>query len=150
MEIKIIKKINTKMKSNQMNIILEYPNSSQEINEFLDYLKHYTSEIIVKKEKQFVKILYEDIILFYSKEKENYCRTKDNEYKVKSKLYELEKFNQNFMRVSKKCIVNVNHIECFDIKGAGRIIVRLDNGDEVKVSRRKIRDVIEYLDDRRI
>ena len=96
------------------------------------------------------KINIKDIILFYSDKKNNYCRTKDGEYKVKNKLYELEKQSYNFVRISKSCIVNIEHVKSFDVKQTGTIIVKLDDNTTEIVSRRKIKDVMNYLEERSI
>ena len=57
---------------------------------------------------------YNDIMLFYSENRNNYCKTSNNEiYQIKSKLYELENL-KDFIRISKKCIVNINFIKCFN------------------------------------
>ena len=54
------------------------------------------------------------------------------------------------MRISKSCIVNIKHIKCFDLSHTGRILIRFDDNTEEIVSRRKARDVLFYLDERRI
>ncbi|MGB4985411.1 MAG: LytTR family DNA-binding domain-containing protein [Erysipelotrichaceae bacterium] len=52
-----------------------------------------------------------DIIFFQSEGKNNYVHTITNYYLVKEKLYELEKIlPDNFIRVSKSGIVNINKI----------------------------------------
>ncbi len=88
--------------------------------------------------------------MFYSDKKFNYCKTKNEYYKIRSKLYELEKANKNFIRISKSCIVNMKHIEKFDISETGKIVVKLDDCTEQVVSRRKTGNIMKYLDDRRI
>ena len=62
----------------------------------------------------------------------------------------MEKLDKDFIRVSKKYVVNFNHAECFDMGRIGKIVIELDNREFVTVSRRRIRDVIEYLDERSI
>lgn len=150
MKIKIISRFNANIENNEMKIIVEYSENNKRVKDLLEYIKAYKEEIIVKDDNKLLKIPYKDIIIFFSKDKENYCKTKNKEYKIKSKLYELEKINRDFIRVSKKCIVNINHVERFDIGEIGKIIIKLDNGDIATVSRRKIRDVMDYLDERSI
>jgi DNA-binding LytR/AlgR family response regulator len=88
--------------------------------------------------------------MFYSDKKYNYCKIKDKSYKVKSKLYELEEINTDFIRISKNCIINITHVEKFDIAETGKIVVILDDLTEAIVSRRKTPNIMKYLDDRRI
>ena len=54
------------------------------------------------------------------------------------------------MRISKSCIVNISHIQCFDLSQTGKIIIKFDDNTDERVSRRKARDVLFYLDERRI
>ncbi len=149
MNINIKEIINKDVKKDQIHIIIEHPNNT-DIKDILNYLNNFKNEIIVRKDNQLLKISYNDIISFYSQGKENYCKTKDHEYVVKSKLYELETLNDDFMRISKRCIINIRHIQCFDIGKTGKIIIKLDNNDYEIVSRRKIKYVMDYLDKRRI
>ena len=88
--------------------------------------------------------------MFYSNKKNNYCKTKNGTYRIKSKLYELEKINSNFMRISKSTIVNIKHIEKFDLREIGKIVIKLDNSIEVLVSRRRVNSIMKFLEDRRI
>ena len=52
------------------------------------------------------------------------------------------------MRKSKNCIVNIEHIKNFDISKTGSIIINLDDNTFKIVSKRKIKDVIYFLDER--
>ena len=55
--------------------------------------------------------------------------------------------SKNFIRISKNCIVNIEHIKNFDISKTGSIINLDDNTFKI-VSKRKIKDVIYFLDER--
>ena len=140
--------------NDEINVTIEFSNQNNEIKEFIKYINDYeinsNKKIIVSKDYELLEIKFEDIILFYSDKKNNYCRTKNGEYKIKSKLYEIEKMNINLIRISKSCIVNVNHVENFYVGETGKIIVRLDDNTEEIVSRRKLRDVKNYLNERSI
>lgn len=149
MEIKVLHK-NAVIKNDTINVILEYDKKTEDISHLIDYIKAYKGTVIVKNNNEFIKIHYSDIRYFYCKDKEIYCKTKDKEYKIKSRLYELEKLNKDFIRVSKKYIVNFNYAKHFDLSRIGTILIRLDNDDVITVSRRKIRDVLEYLEERSI
>ena len=97
-----------------------------------------------------IEINYDDVICFFSDKKYNYCKTKEKTYKIKSKLYEVEKMDPNFIRISKGCIANSKHIKSFDISETGRIVVIFDDGSKDYVSRRKIKSIMEFLDERSI
>ena len=73
--------------------------------------------------------------------------TKDGEFKIKNTLNELEKI-EDFLRISRSSIVNIKHIESFDIGETGKLIVKLDNGTEEIVSRRKVKEIMNYIRER--
>ena len=58
--------------------------------------------------------------------------------------------DNNFIRISKSCIVNIKHIDKFDISEVGRIIVKLDDSTEEVVSRRRTRQIMKILEERMI
>ncbi len=91
-----------------------------------------------------------DIVKFYSENQYTYCVYHDQIYKVKKKLYELEELlrKENFIRISKSCIINIRQVECFDMKNIGSIIVKFKNKDVEYVSKRKISEVIKFLKER--
>lgn len=149
MNINIKQKLNNNLNNEQVNIYIEY-SSDIDIENMIDYINKYNKQVVVKQDNELFKINIKDIILFYSDKKNNYCRTKDGEYKVKNKLYELEKRSYNFVRISKSCIVNIEHVKSFDVKQTGTIIVKLDDNTTEIVSRRKIKDVMNYLEERSI
>ena len=95
-----------------------------------------------------IQINTEEIIYFYSDGNYNFCKTKEKEYRIKSKLYEIEKKSNDFLRISKSCIVNIKQVKSFDIGENRNIIVRFFDNSKQYVSRRKIKEVMNYLDER--
>lgn len=154
MKINLSSKINKYINNDEINVIIEFSNQNDEIEKIIKYINDYklnsNRKIILNKNYELLEIEFSDIILFYSDKKNNYCKTKDGEYKIKSKLYEIEKMDINLIRISKSCIINVNHVENFYVGETGKITVRLDDKSEKTVSRRKLRDVMNYLDERSI
>ena len=148
-------KINEELKKNEIVVEIQYSSKNKYFQHFVDYIKNYELDyrnkvIVLSDNYEFVEVEYKDIIMFYSDKKYNYCKLKDRSYRVKSKLYELEEINADFIRISKNCIVNIKHVEMFDISKTGKIVVRLDDFTEQVVSRRKTKDIMKYLEDRRI
>ena len=148
-------KINEELEKNEILVEIQYSSKNKYFQHFVDYIKNYELDyrnkvIVLSDNYELVEVEYKDIIMFYSDKKYNYCKLKDRSYRVKSKLYELEEINADFIRISKNCIVNIKHVEMFDISKTGKIVVRLDDFTEQVVSRRKTKDIMKYLEDRRI
>lgn len=152
-------KINLKKDENlnkdDFYIEIKYSNETQKLQDLVNYISDYNFDyrnkvIVLDDDYTLIEITLENIIMFYSNKRYNYCKTKNKNYRVKSKLYELEKINVNFIRISKNCIVNIKHVEKFDIGETGKIIVKLDDNTEEIVSRRRTQTIMKYLEDRRI
>ena len=146
---------NQKLKKDEIFMELQYSNENQGVKEFVEYINNYEFDyknkvMVINDGYSYLEIYYKDIIMFYSDKKNNYCKTNRGQYKIKSKLYEIEKMDKDLIRISKSCIVNINHVEKFDLSETGKIIIKLDDLTEETVSRRKTRDIMKYLDDRRI
>ena len=144
-------KINEELEKNEIVVEIQYSSKNKYFQHFVDYIKNYELDyrnkvIVLSDNYELVEVEYKDIIMFYSDKKYNYCKLKDRSYRVKSKLYELEEINADFIRISKNCIVNIKHVEMFDISKTGKIVVRLDDFTEQVVSRRKTKDIMKYLE----
>lgn len=154
MNVKLIRKVNQYLADNEINVTIEYSKEPAEMDKLIQYINNYKPDylrkIVVSKDYELLEIDTKDIIVFYSNNKNNFCKTKDNEYKIKSKLYEIEKMDLNFVRISKNCVVNLLHIESFNIGKIGKIVIKLDNNTEEIVSRRKVKDVMNYLNERSV
>ena len=105
---------------------------------------------VKKKDYDEIIINKEDIIYYFSDKKNNYCKTKDDTYKIKGKLYEIEKQDSECLRISKSCIINIHKIKKFDMSISGKILIVMENGAKLEVSRRKVADIKEFLDERSI
>lgn len=152
MKLNVTKSTKNNLSANMVNVNLEYNDKAQGIENLIEHIKKYNNVVLVKKDDKSMieEILCDDIILFFSKNGINYCKTIANIYTIKGKLYEVENLSINYIRISKNCIVNIQHIKNFDISETGKIKVNLDNGDFEFVSRRRKRDVIEFFDERMI
>ena len=155
MKINIIEKIDKKIKEDEIVIEIHSSDRKQDLNEFIKYLndyelKHNNSVVVMNEDYTLLEIKYKDIIVIYSDKKYNYCRTKDGTYRIKSKLYEIEKMDESLVRISKSCIINIKHINKFDISEVGKIVINLDDGSKEIVSRRKTKPIMKYLKERMI
>ena len=144
MEIFINDLENKKLNAEKIKVTIEHM-PGKDIKNFIEYVKEYEKQtIIVKQDNELVQIDLQNIILFYS------YKTKDAEYRVKNTLYDIQFKNPNFIRISRSYIINIKHLESFDIGQTGIIIAKLTNGIKVKVSRRKAREIMNYIENRSI
>lgn len=96
MKINLIEKINEKLEKDEVNIELQYSSNTETLQHFIKHInnyefKHDNKVFVLNDNYTLLEIKLEDIIIFYSDKKYNYCKVKDKSYRIKSKLYELEK-----------------------------------------------------------
>ena len=108
------------------------------------------NQIIAIQNNDIFIVNISDIIVFFSEEKNNYCKTKDGIFKIKEKLYYLEEIlpSKDFIRISNSAIININQVKCFNTSIIGKIIVKFKDGSEESVSRRKTSEIMKFLKDR--
>lgn len=126
-----------------IEIIINTSNYTKEVEKITETLSKISNEIdvvIARKENEISVINVNDIIMFYSNEQSNYCKTETGDYIIKYKLYELEDLlpKKQFIRISNSTIINIQFVECFDVSTIGNIIVKLKNGITEYASKRRI------------
>jgi len=151
MNIHINKSKNKGLNNDELNIKIEYPENFNEIDNIIEYIEAFDKrKMTVYDGYNIVQIDTEDIMYFYSEGNYNFCKINNKEYRVKNKLYEIDKMSNDFIRISKGCIINIKQVKSFDIGENRNIIVRFNDDSEQYVSRRKIKEVMNFLDERMI
>lgn len=146
-------KTNISNKFKEIMIAIEAPKLTKEVQNIIDYasdLSPLPNQIVANKNNEIYFIELKDIICFFSKDKYIYIRTKNDEYRVKYKLYEIEEKldKRNFIRISKSCIINMEQAECFDTSILGTIKVKLKDNTKEIVSKRNVSNVMKILNER--
>lgn len=149
-------KVRTNISSEYQNIevCINAPAINQDVqmleNKLLSISSKSIKQIIAMQNNDIFIINVSDIILFFSKEKNNFCKTKDGIYKIKEKLYYLEEMlsPKDFIRISNSAIININHVKCFNTSIIGKIIVKFKDGTEEFVSKRKTSEIMRVLKER--
>ena len=98
-----------------------------------------------KREKKYLlnidSIYYIDLI-----DKNTFIFTKDDCFESPLWLYQIEELlNEDFIRASKSTLFNMQHIKSLKADIGSRVIVYLDNGDQILVSRKYAKEFKERL-----
>lgn len=150
-------KVRTNISSNyqDIEICINAPERNETVqrleNELLSKSSNLIEQVIGMQGNDIFIINVLDIIMFYSEEKNNFCKTKDGIYKIKEKMYYLEEMlpKNKFIRISNSTIANIDHIKCFNTSIIGKILVKFKDGSEETVSRRRASDIMKFLKERR-
>ena len=98
-----------------------------------------------KREKKYLlnidSIYYIDLI-----DKNTFIFTKDDCFESPLWLYQIEELlNEDFIRESKSTLFNMQHIKSLKADIGSRVIVYLDNGDQILVSRKYAKEFKKRL-----
>ena len=98
-----------------------------------------------KREKKYLlnidSIYYIDLI-----DKNTFIFTKDDCFESPLWLYQIEELlNEDFIRASKSTLFNMQHIKSLKADIGSRVIVYLDNGDQILVSRKYAKEFKKRL-----
>lgn len=104
------------------------------------YFKTQKHHLIGKKDNEMELIHLKNIVYIEGINNDTYVHTKSDEYLIKDKLYELESklMDQLFVRVSKSYIVSINYISKIKPTFNGKLLLIMENGIELEVSRHYI------------
>ena len=152
MDIKV--RTNISKEFQNIEVCINAPEKNEEVqrleNEVLTKASKSIQQIIAMQNNDIFIINVTDVIVFFSEEKNNFCRTKDGIFKIKEKLYYLEDVlpSKDFIRISNSAIININHVKCFNTSIIGKIIVKFKDGNEESVSKRRTSEIMKFLKDR--
>lgn len=151
MEIKINTNISSEFK--ETSITINAPNLTNEIQSLIQYISHINAmpnHIMASENNKIYCIDLERVICFFSKDKYNYVRVKEGTYKIKQKLYELEEMlrKSEFIRISNSCLIHMKQVECFDTSVLGTVLVRLKDGTQETISKRRVSQIMKFLKER--
>jgi DNA-binding LytR/AlgR family response regulator len=98
----------------------------------------------LQQEIYMVKI--NEIYCIYAEGAKVFLQTEEQEFETKRKLYELEtQFSNDFVRVSKSSLVNMNKISSIQMGAIGSTELLLDNGVSIHVSRKYLKQLKRQL-----
>ena len=153
MDIKVRTNISNEYKD--IEICINAPERNEDVimleKELLNKSSKSIEQIIAMQDNDIFIINTSEIMLFFSEDKNNFCKTKDGVYRIKEKLYYLEEklSTKDFVRISNSVIININHVRCFNTSIIGKIIVKFKDGTEENVSKRKTSEIMSFLKNRR-
>lgn len=128
----------------------EFNKSIQKIQESILEISSQINLIFYKDQTEYFLPL-ESILFFETSDKGIDAHTVDDFYSIKNKLYELENIlPNNFVRVSKSTILNINHIYSIEKNITSTSVVRfMKTHKQVYVSRNYYKKLRERLQERR-
>lgn len=152
MDIEVDTNISKEHKNIKISIIA--PELNEEVQNILNNLTTICDKknvIVATKNNEIFLLKINDILYFFSDDKYNYAKTEEGIFKIKEKLYEIEERYSKikFIRISSAYIININKVKSFDVSQIGSIVAKMEDGNNILVSKRRIKEVKEFLNGRK-
>ena len=105
-----------------------------------------STELIGYGDGRIVRLHRDDVFAVYTEDGKLFARTENEKLQLRERLYAAEeKLGTGFVKINQSCIVNVSHIERFDVSVGGSLLAVLKNGYKDYVSRRQLKTVKERI-----
>ena len=118
-------------------ITIKCSENTDQIKAIVDYLESIKVTLIGKKDGERFVLNLSDIYYFESVENRTFAYVEKDVYEVNFRIYELVEMYQNtsFIQASKASIVNIKYIKKISTLVNGRILVMLENGEKMIITR---------------
>jgi len=128
--------INTDEQCKETEIIVICSRLGDDIDKLLTAIKMLDMRLTVYRDKRQYVIETADVIYVESTDKRTFLYTDTDVYESHLRLYELEEklAGCNFLRASKNCLFNINHVQSIE-PDLHRLILTTVNGIKLIVSR---------------
>lgn len=132
---------------NEIKINIETPNLNDQVSELIKNINHPKDEIVAKKDGKIYILKLSNISEFYTLGKYVYLKYNNTEYETSYRLYELEEIlpPNKFIRISHSTIINKDKIDYFDTTIVGEISVKMKDGTQNYVSKRRIKEIMKII-----
>ena len=126
--------------------VIIYAHEKTELVDKIERLVNGDRNIVAKRDRVSYNLDLSDIVCFTAENNKVYAHTGKEAFEVEEKIYELEEsLTDNFIKINKSCIANIDKIKSFDATISGTLAVNFKNGYRDYVSRRRMKHVKERL-----
>ena len=138
-----------------IEVIINTSKITKELEDLINLInetsKGEINTILGKDDNKISVINVDEIMYIYSENQCNFCKTEKGTFKISEKLYDLESKlpRDKFIRISNSAIINIKYVDCFDVGVVGTILVKFIDESTEYVSRRRVKDVMKFLKERR-
>ncbi len=129
--------ISTEDHCTETEVLVKCNRMSDDIEKLLAAIRLLDAKLTGRKDGRQYLIEAADIIYIESTDKRTFVYTLTDVYESSFRLYELETklVDKNFLRASKNCIFNINHIQTIEPDFDRRLIITMKKDIKIIVSR---------------
>ncbi len=139
--------INIREKQEQLAVTIECPAIDRQVERLKKHIEIFDNRILAKKDGNTVNVVTKEVLYFEAVDNRSFLYLKNEVLEVKPRLYELEELlpREDFIRISKSVIVNVNKIKELTPQINRTILVTMCNGEKIYISRKYVADFNRLL-----
>lgn len=129
-------------------ILILTASMSEDINNIVKRLSEDVPQVISGSKDDKIEVLEPSkLIRIYANTGKVFAATENGEYILRLRLYEIEErlSPHQFVRISNSEIINLSHVQNFDLSFTGTICVKLSDGTTTYVSRRYVSKMKKIL-----
>ena len=133
---------------NETKVIIVTNKITDDVSELAKRISEQTPSVLVGFKDDNVSILdHAKIIRLYTANQKVYAVTKNGEYIIRLRLYELEQRlnSAEYVRISNSEIINLKEVDGFDLSYSGTICVKFCDNSTSYVSRRYVAKIKQIL-----
>lgn len=134
-------KIEIEEQKKELQVIIQCIRADEQVNRLKSHIELFDNKIQAKSDKEicFVKLM--DVLYFETVDNRMYLYTEDDVMEIGYRLYELEAIlpTEDFIRISKSQIVNVNKINTLKPEINRTILVTMCNKEQLYISRKYVK-----------
>lgn len=121
----------------ETEVIINCPQADEEVLHLVAMLRIHQRKLVGTREGENHLLDAKDILYIDTADKRTFLYTKGQVYESALRLYELEEglAGLDFLRSGRSAIVNFRHVQSIRPELDGRLLVTVDNGEQLYVSR---------------
>ena len=131
----------------ETEVIINCPQADEDILRLVAMLRIHQRKLVGLWQGESHLLDIRDILYIDTADKRTFLYTREKVYESALRLYELEDnlMGLDFLRISRSAIVNFRHIQSIRPELGGRLLLTMENGEQVYVSRQYAASIKEKL-----
>jgi len=121
----------------ETEVVVNCPQVDEELLRLVAMLRVYQKKLVGTLDGESCLLDVKDVLYIDTADKKTFLYTAGQVYESALRLYELEDALRelDFLRAGRSCIVNFRHVRSIRPELGGRLLVTVDNGEKLYVSR---------------
>lgn len=130
-----------------IKVTIDCPKTDKTVEDLKRHIEQYDSKIKGYKNSEVCLVDIKDIYYIETVDSKTFVYTKDDVIEIHYRIYELEEIlsGKDFIRTSKSQIINISKMKALSPQINRTILVTLDNGECLQISRRYVKDLKQKL-----